>query len=214
MKNLSIKTKMYLNMTISIFLLLVMIALIIILLMFAFQRKKRDYELMEKMEALILINEENPLPDNYHTTLMEYQDILVSDKMRLNLEAMESASCQNNTCLTFKKTSPKEEFTTVSFPSETQDESHLAHLEHMAGLAIDFYRDQDDSYNQAMWTWLQENAYRYGFIERYPKGKETQTGQEHIPWHYRFVGIKHATIMHDEDLCLEEYLENRKKEGI
>ena len=55
------------------------------------------------------------------------------------------------------------------------------------------------------YEWLQENAYKYGFILRYPKGKENITGYDYESWHYRYVGEKTAKIIHDEDITFEEY---------
>ena len=54
--------------------------------------------------------------------------------------------------------------------------------------------------------WVNENCYKYGFIVRYPQDKTAQTGQEYCPWHLRYVGKVHSTIMHDKGLCLEEYV--------
>ena len=54
--------------------------------------------------------------------------------------------------------------------------------------------------------WLMENAYRYGFILRYPADKCHLTGIGYEPWHYRYVGKEAAKQMYDAGLCLEEYL--------
>ena len=53
--------------------------------------------------------------------------------------------------------------------------------------------------------WLENNSYKYGFIVRYPKYKEEITKYYHAPWHFRYVGKEIAKIMHDENLCFEEY---------
>ena len=55
--------------------------------------------------------------------------------------------------------------------------------------------------------WLRDNAHKYGFIMRYPKGKEYITGIEYEPWHFRYVGPEAATIIYENDLCLEEFWE-------
>ena len=55
--------------------------------------------------------------------------------------------------------------------------------------------------------WLAEHAWEYGFIQRYTKEKQSITGFLAEAWHYRWVGVEHSTIMHNEDLCLEEYIE-------
>ncbi|MCD5322371.1 MULTISPECIES: D-alanyl-D-alanine carboxypeptidase family protein [Pontibacillus] len=53
--------------------------------------------------------------------------------------------------------------------------------------------------------WLQAHAYEYGFILRYPKGKESITGYQYEPWHFRYIGKEYATLIHENDLTLEEF---------
>ena len=84
--------------------------------------------------------------------------------------------------------------------------------EHQTGLCIDFITEEmagnlnTDFENYKVFTWLSENAYQFGFILRYPKGKEGITGYTYEPWHYRFVGREVATDIHYSGLTLEEYL--------
>ena len=54
---------------------------------------------------------------------------------------------------------------------------------------------------------MQENAYKYGFILRYPKGKENITGYSYESWHYRYVGEKVAEEIHNLDITFDEYYE-------
>ncbi len=54
---------------------------------------------------------------------------------------------------------------------------------------------------------FRKTALRYGFVERYPKEKESVTGISHEPWHFRYVGAPHAQLMRENGLCLEEYTE-------
>lgn len=56
-------------------------------------------------------------------------------------------------------------------------------------------------------SWVIENCAKYGFIVRYPKGKENAASHEYCPWHLRYVGKVHAAIMAEKDMCLEEYLD-------
>ena len=53
--------------------------------------------------------------------------------------------------------------------------------------------------------WMKNNSYKYGFILRYPKGKEHITGFKYEPWHYRYVGKKLAKYLYENNLTLEEY---------
>lgn len=84
--------------------------------------------------------------------------------------------------------------------------------EHHTGLCMDLIVNDsnpvlDESFaKHPAYAWLQENAYRFGFILRYPDGKESVTGYQYEPWHYRFVGLEAATAIHARGLTLEEYL--------
>lgn len=77
--------------------------------------------------------------------------------------------------------------------------------EHQLGIAVDINADKTQSTNDEVYAWLAENAYRYGFILRYPRGKEKVTGTSYEPWHYRYVGVEDAQIIYEKQICLEEY---------
>ena len=83
--------------------------------------------------------------------------------------------------------------------------------EHQSGLCVDLIEpgklELDVSFEECeAFKWLSKNAHKYGFILRYPADKERITGYEYEPWHYRFVGIDAATVIHEDGICLEEYL--------
>lgn len=59
--------------------------------------------------------------------------------------------------------------------------------------------------------WLAENAHHFGFILRYPKDKESITQYEYEPWHFRYVGVKAATVIFSHHWTLEEYFQEVKK---
>lgn len=77
--------------------------------------------------------------------------------------------------------------------------------EHQTGLVSDINQIDNSFENTDAFKWLQENAYKYGFILRFPKDKEDITGYQYEPWHYRYVGEYVAEKIHDENLTLEEY---------
>lgn len=90
--------------------------------------------------------------------------------------------------------------------------------EHQTGLAVDFllyengkfYEDQKMG-NHLVLKLVADNAYKFGFIIRYPKGKENITGYGYEPWHLRYIDdVNIAKYIYDNNLCLEEYLENLK----
>lgn len=84
--------------------------------------------------------------------------------------------------------------------------------EHQLGLALDIisteYEELDDGQADTdVARWLEANSYKYGFILRYPEGKEDITGIQFEPWHYRYVGVEAATEITELGITLEEYHE-------
>ncbi|WP_409302633.1 D-alanyl-D-alanine carboxypeptidase family protein [Peribacillus sp. SCS-155] len=84
--------------------------------------------------------------------------------------------------------------------------------EHETGLAVDI-SDKDgkcpavDCFGQTTEAgWLEKHAHTYGFIIRYPKGKEDITGYKYEPWHLRYVGPRIAAEIKERNIALEEYL--------
>ena len=85
--------------------------------------------------------------------------------------------------------------------------------EHQLGLCVDMHdlSGADVSFkNSASYPWLSENAWKFGFILRYPEDKVSETAVSFEPWHYRYVGRYHAKKIHDAGLCLEEYIMRRE----
>ena len=86
------------------------------------------------------------------------------------------------------------------------------HSEHQTGLAIDIECYYNDNYDQDICNdeeveWMADNAYKYGFILRYPKGKEGITGYNYEPWHYRYIGEEYSYDYMKSGLTYEEYYE-------
>lgn len=91
------------------------------------------------------------------------------------------------------------------------------HSEHQTGYAIDLaykadYTDfiRPQFYDDGVCKTFKEESIDYGFIARYQEDKKEITMIASEPWHFRYVGIPHARVMYDRDLCLEEYLESLK----
>ena len=78
--------------------------------------------------------------------------------------------------------------------------------EHQTGLAIDVNTIDDTFAGTPEARWLADHAHEYGFIIRYPEGKENITGYQYEPWHIRYLGIDTATAVYNSGLTLEEYL--------
>ena len=82
--------------------------------------------------------------------------------------------------------------------------------EHQTGYAFDI-RDYDYKYEDysksESFKWVSTNAHKYGFIIRFPEGKEHITGYQYESWHYRYCGIECATYIYENDITYEEYYE-------
>lgn len=78
--------------------------------------------------------------------------------------------------------------------------------EHQTGLAMDVGQIEDWYGDTEAGKWLAANCYKYGFIIRYPLGKENITGYKYEPWHIRYLGVDIATKVYNSGLTLEEYL--------
>ncbi len=91
--------------------------------------------------------------------------------------------------------------TAIAFPGQS---------EHQTALAVDISASSMECYLSECFDsttdglWLSQNSYKYGFILRYPKDKESITGYQYEPWHFRYVGIDLATALYESQLTLEE----------
>ena len=86
--------------------------------------------------------------------------------------------------------------------------------EHEIGLGFDIMSEDHQKLDEAFGDtqagmWLANNSYKYGFILRYPKGKEDITGIQYEPWHFRYVGVDVATTIYNQRSTLEEYWKGR-----
>ena len=86
--------------------------------------------------------------------------------------------------------------------------SRPGHSDYQTGLAVDIepYAKYIENVSESEeYKWLLDNAHKYGFIQRFPEGKEDITGFKYSAWHLRYVGIDAATFIHDNNITFEEY---------
>ena len=86
--------------------------------------------------------------------------------------------------------------------------SRPGHSDYQTGLAVDiepYGKNVTNASESEEYKWLKENAHKYGFIERFPEGKEDITGFKYSFSHYRYVGVEAATYIHDNNITFEEY---------
>ncbi|GGA48965.1 hypothetical protein GCM10010917_37820 [Paenibacillus physcomitrellae] len=79
--------------------------------------------------------------------------------------------------------------------------------EHNSGKALDIGSTEQQMSQAPEGKWLKKNAWKYGFILRYPEDKTAITGIKYEPWHFRYVGLPHSAVMQEKNLTLEEYLD-------
>lgn len=101
----------------------------------------------------------------------------------------------------------------ASLYNKAQDKSFVQKpgaSEHQTGYAVDiaYAGLTNEMFEQSeQFDWLKKNAWKYGFILRYPKTKVDVTKISYEPWHYRYVGTPHAYYCYKNNLCLEEYMD-------
>ncbi len=84
--------------------------------------------------------------------------------------------------------------------------------EHNSGLSLDVGSSVTKMDLAPEGKWLKENAWKYGFILRYPMDKTDITGIQYEPWHIRYVGFPHSAIMKEKNFALEEYMDFLKEQ--
>ena len=179
--------------------------------------------------SLILVNKDHLIPDDYTFELATITDKVKSDvRCAGALVDMIKAAKDDNVYLYVA--SPYRDMERQTYVFNRKLKSVMAEgyeydeayeiasetvappgtSEHQIGLAFDFVTDGywklDEGFADTEGgKWLKENGSDYGFILRYPKGREDITKIEFEPWHYRYVGVKAAQEMKRLDLTLEEY---------
>ena len=153
---------------------------------------------------LILVNRNHYIPNNYQVELTELSNgkkvdsrIYPELQQKIMDEKINEYEKQGYSAKEAKKRAEKY----VAIPDTS---------EHQLGLSVDINANTDKCSSEKVYQWLDENAYKYGFVKRYPEDKTDITGISNEPWHYRYVGTTVAKIMKEENLCLEEYLEKYK----
>ncbi len=179
---------------------------------------------MENGRLLILINEENRVPDDYETELItlsngERVDRGIYPDLQKMFDDMRAEGYYPEVVSGYRDEKEQEriyENKYASFREQGCSRKEARELtekwvavpgtsEHETGLAVDINPDREKSGDE-VYAWLSENAHRYGFIKRYPEDKTDITGIANEPWHYRYVGERAAKEMKDKSLCLEEYI--------
>ncbi len=145
----------------------------------------------------IVVNESTALPEDFSVDLYDFQNFSVDTRIRRTLDSMIEFAKEDGVDLVITKA--YEEF-----------DSNDPYSEYPTGLSIDFSHEgltNEEFQNSAQYIWLNENAANFGFVLRYPKGKEDITGKSFTPWHFRYIGIEAALEVKQDGLALEEFLD-------
>ena len=170
-------------------------------------------------EYVPLVNGLNPLPDDYEPQLTEVEGFKVDITCRDALVALVQACRDAGFLCTFNSAYRDEahqkavwdeymEIYMSEGSSFAEAEERTAKYvavpgtsEHHLGLSIDF------TFEEGIYEWLEEHAWEYGFILRYPEDVEGMEYVTYEPWHYRYLGKPLAKQVHESGLMLEQYLE-------
>lgn len=177
---------------------------------------------IKKEDLLILVNQNNPIPDSFNLdiTSVQYESATFKIHKMALLALCDLIEGAKNQGITLKINSVyrdaaeqeqlynekiesliNEGFTDKDAIEKAKREvAQPKFSEHQTGLAIDF--GDTSTYN-----WLYLNAHLYGFTLRYPENKTTITNVIFEPWHFRYVGIKPAKQMYEQQITLEEFLD-------
>lgn len=185
-------------------------------------------------DLLILVNKDHPLPDDYQVELMSLQNGLTSVAASIyehlkemltdgSEEGLEFCVASGYRSVESQQKILDHDITALMQHGMTYEEAYEektrvvmppGYSEHESGLAVDITalsnQQLDDTQEYTPENkWLQQNCAKYGFILRYPRGKEDITDIDYESWHYRYVGVEAAQYIMDHNLTLEEYLEEK-----
>ena len=171
---------------------------------------------------VLLVNSANRLPADYvpeglvnlyeqrHSFRLARSDIYMTHEAYTAMEKMFAAAEADNVN-GFIVTSGYRDYAKqaeVFAETEAGKAQEPGASEHQTGLAFDVTTETNSGFESTpQYAWLQENAHKYGFIQRYPANKSHITGISYEPWHYRYVGVEVAGIMHRSGDTLEEFVE-------
>ena len=175
-------------------------------------------------ELLVLVNKYNQLPQGFSQynlvemersyTLRDGKNYLLNAVAYENYLKMYDDAKQEGLTLTVISAYRTEDYQRNLYNKKLRSSGKVyadnysaraGHSEHQTGLAIDMGATKTSFEYSREFKWLQQHAHEYGYILRYPKGKEWLTGYAYEPWHYRYVGTEAATIIYNEGITYEEF---------
>ncbi len=185
----------------------------------------QDTEAGDEDWLLLLVNRDHPLPDGYQVELTQLDngksvDSRIYPALQQMFDDARASGIYPIVASGYRTAEDQQrimnekiqEFVNQGYSQDEAEQEALNWVavpgtsEHQLGSAVDINADGIHSYGDQVYEWLNENGWRYGFIQRYPLDKTEITGISYEPWHYRYVGEQAAKEIYDQGLCLEEYL--------
>ena len=196
------------------------------------QEEEYDLDGILTVREILLVNKDNPLPEDYEVTLLTLPDGVnraaeeAYEPLCDMLKAGQKEGLSFEICSSYRSVERQQELLDEdintlmrlgysykeAYEEVTKETMPPGYSEHSTGLAFDIvslgYQILDAGQEKTKENiWLQSHCAEYGFILRYPKGKEDITAINYEPWHYRYVGKEAAAYIMENGITLEEYLE-------
>lgn len=182
---------------------------------------------------LVLVNYEVPLPDGWQVTPSFIGEETVDIRVYNDLSAMFQAAQADGITLWvasgYRSVEDQERILSRDVEAHMRDDGMTqeealeyslrtinppGYSEHHTGFVVDLNDVSDNFEETEAYQWLSGHAAEYGFVQRYRSDKVAQTGIDNESWHYRYVGKEHAQEMERLDMCLEEYVQYLKDQGV
>lgn len=179
--------------------------------------EKGKYKNIKYTNNMWLVNNYNKLNYNSNLNLVEFRDtgLLVNREVVEPLEALlkDSKEYTDDKLLIMSTYRDKNEQEDL-YKEDSSLAAKVGYSEHETGLALDLYVHtlaQKNFIKSQVGKWVNSNAYKYGFIIRYPFLGKSKTGFTYEPWHIRYVGLPHSNIIYNNRLTLEQYYDLYEK---
>lgn len=161
------------------------------------------------IDGILVVNKSYPLPEDYNPGGLTSETQKAFDKMA---DAAKNDGIKLTICSGFRSYSYQKQLYERYVAENGQKEADRfsarpGHSEHQTGMAIDVNNASSSFDGTPEAKWLEQNCYNYGFIIRYPKGKEDITGYRYESWHIRYLGTEKSVELQKSGLTLEEYLD-------
>ncbi|MBO4902471.1 MAG: M15 family metallopeptidase [Lachnospiraceae bacterium] len=191
--------------------------------------EEQEVKWLENDWRLLLVDQEHPIAEDYSPTFKSVRGKQVDERIADDLSAMikdakedgmnlmivsayrsydRQSSLFSRKCRKYRREGLDEE---EAYEKASHTVAAPGCSEHQLGLAVDIVSSSHTALTETFalteeGEWLEQNCARYGFILRYPKGKEDVTGIIFEPWHFRYVGRDYAEQIMQQEITLEEYL--------